>query len=568
MKKRPSPSCDPSSEETGAIRKAWTGRIHVALVFPQVYALAMSNLGYQTVYRQFNAFDDVLCERFCLPDPSDDRLISIESRQPLAAFDIAAFSMAFENDYPNLLRILGMAGLPLQATNRNAAHPLTVIGGIAAILNPEPLAPLADLVLIGEAEAILPPFLDCYRSTNDRGLFLARAPHRIPGAYVPSFYATVYDAQGRLTSRKVTHDAPEKVERAYLTDVSHMDTSSTILTPDTTFANTSLIEVSRGCPHGCRFCSAGFIYRPPRFRDADFLEARIRLAMAHTSRIGLVGAAVSDFPGLSALCRRFENPDLRLSFSSLRADALTENLLRVLSANRAKTATIAPEAGSQRMRDVINKGLSEETILEATEKIVKAGIPSLRLYFLIGLPTETMEDIEAIVGLCRKIKSVFLEASRKRRRIGTITVHTNGFIPKPTTPFQWSAMDSVAALQSKARTLRNGLKSLANVRFQMENIRASYVQAFLSRGDRRIADLLITHHRLGGNWSQTLKNSPIDTADYVTRQRDQDEILPWDFIETGVERTYLWQEYQRALAARTSPDCRPDACTRCGVCTG
>jgi radical SAM superfamily enzyme YgiQ (UPF0313 family) len=271
---------------------------------------------------------------------------------------------------------------------------------------------------------------------------------------------------------------------------------------------------------------------------------------------------------LGALCRRLENPDLRLSFSSLRADALTENLLQVLSANRAKTATIAPEAGSQRMRDVINKGLSEETILEATDKIVKAGIPNLRLYFLMGLPTETMEDIDAIVGLCRKIKSVFLEASRKRRRIGTITVHTNAFIPKPTTPFQWSAMDSVAALQSKARTLRNGFKPLANVRFQMENIRASYVQAFLSRGDRRIADLLTTHHRLGGNWSQTLKNSSMDTADYVTRQRDQDEILPWDFIETGVARTYLWQEYERARAARTSPDCRPDVCTRCGVCTG
>lgn len=567
MKKRHASSSSRAiPAETGVIRKSWSGRIHVGLAFPQSYRLAMSNLGFQTVYRHFNRFDDVVCERFCLPERPTARLVSIESGRPVADFDVLAFSVSFENDYPLLLDLLDRARVPLLAAEREPAHPLVVIGGIAAMLNPEPLAPFADLMLIGEAEAILPHFMDCYRRGADRHRFLARAVHEIPGAYVPALYSATSDGHGGMAAFTPVPGVPARVGLARLPDVKRVDTSSAVLTPDTPFADTCLIEVSRGCPHGCRFCSAGFVYRPPRFRDADFIEESIRRAAAQTTRVGLVGAAVSDFPDLSVICNRFEGSPLRLSFSSLRADALNDDLLRILKANRTKTATIAPEAGSQRIRDVINKGLREDDILSATEMIVGAGIPNLRLYFMVGLPTETREDVEAIVALCRRIKAVFLESSRRRKHIGTLTVSTNAFIPKPATPFQWAPMDAVAALQAKTRILQQGLKALANVRFQMENIRAGYVQAVLSRGDRRIGDLLLHHHRLGGNWSQTLKNSPIPTADYATRARPYDQILPWDFIDTGVQREFLWRDYQDALKGRTHRACPPSGCTRCGAC--
>jgi radical SAM superfamily enzyme YgiQ (UPF0313 family) len=569
MKSSPVKSA-PGIRETGVIRKNWAGQIKIGLFYPQCYALAMSNLGFQTLYRLLNREADVLCERFLADDLhalSRGRLLSLESRRAPADFDILAFSIAFENDYPNILKLIEACGLPVEAQDRDSQAPLIMAGGVAVMLNPEPLAAFFDLLLIGEAEVLLPDFLENYRNAADHRQLLDRIGRDMDGAYVPRHYQPVYHPDGPLDSVKVAGQRRERIRLPRVADVGTLETATAILTPDTTFADTRLIEVSRGCPHGCRFCSAGYIYRPPRYRDPVFLERCLQTAVRTAPRAGLVGTAVSDFPGIGELCRPFKAAELRLSFSSLRADALTDDLLAVLRAHGTKTATIAPEAGSARLRAVINKGLAAADILSAAEKLVRAGIPNLKLYFMLGLPTETGDDIEAIVKLCREIKAVFLAASRRMKRIGTITVNATPFVPKAATPFQWAGMPPPAVLKKRVRALRVGLQRIANVRFQSESLRGAYVQALLARGDRRVGSVLIHHHRSGGRWPQTLRNTTIDTDFFTLRERPADELLPWDFIDTGVRRDYLWREYQRALAGRPSDPCPPDrACKRCGVC--
>ena len=558
-----------SVSETGAIRKGWAGRISVALVYPNSYHVGMSSLGFQTVYLLLNQMEQVVCERAFLSLKRTEKgrpETTVESSRRLAAFDIIAFSVSFENDYPNILSLLENAGIPLRSDQRDASHPLVLAGGVACFINPEPISPFIDCFLMGEAEKMLNRFFERFDPGIDKRSFLLSAARNIPSVYVPAFYDADYNTNGTLSTFVPVKTVPPKIERAYADDLSTFSTCSAILTKDTTFDETFLIEVSRGCPHGCRFCSAGFIYRPPRFRPVSMLQAELETAPSLPGKIGLVGSAVSDLPGLYELCSGIDQNSTRISFSSLRADAIGPELISVLKRSKVKTATLAPDAGSQRMRNVINKGITEDHILGAAEALVAGGVPNLKLYFLIGLPTETLDDVNAIVTLCKQIKHRFLKSSRTRKQIGEITVSLNSFVPKPFTPFQWVSMNDTGLLKKKIKCVKDGLKRVANVRVHTDVPRWAYIQALLSRGDRKVAGILSLLNKNKGNWAQTLKESSLNSDFYVYRERDTKELLPWDFIDQGIKKTFLEKEYRKAREGRTSSPCPVQDCAKCGVC--
>ena len=562
-------------KEIGAVRKQWRDRISVALVYPNRYFVGMSNLGFQTVYRLLNSMDTVVCERVFLPEPDASPLqplVSVESKRRVIDFDIVAFSISFENDYANLLSIFEKTGIPLLASERGTPLPLVMAGGVACFLNPEPIAPFIDCFLLGEAEGLLPEFIarydeHCRGVVGPRGRCLEDLARSVPGLYAPSLYQPAYNTDGTTCRLEPVADVPETIRRIYVPDLSTMPTCTAIMTSDTTFADTYLIEVSRGCPHGCRFCTAGFVYRPPRFRPLALLEKSMAQGLAVADKIGLVGTAVSDLPWIRELCRTYAGQS-QISFSSLRADAMAPELVATLRQSGVKTATIAPEAGSQRMRDVINKGITEDDILDAAEVLVAGGIPNIKLYFMIGLPTETTADVQAIVTLCKQIKGRFLQSSRTRRHIGQITLSLNCFVPKAVTPFQWAPMDDIITLTKKIKLIKSGLKRVANVSINTDMPRRAYVQALLSRGDRKVAHILQTSHGYHGNWPQTFKTSSLDTDFYVRRQRSMDEFFPWDFIDSGVKKSFLQKEYKRALQEKPSSPCPMQSCAACGVCDG
>jgi radical SAM superfamily enzyme YgiQ (UPF0313 family) len=562
----------PTAAESGVIHKNWRGALHIALMYPNQYAVGMGNLGFQHVYRLFNDLDKVVCERAFLPCPPKNGrkapVTTVESGRPLADFDILAFSISFESDYPHLLDLLAASGVPLASEDRRNAAPLVIAGGVACWLNPEPISAFVDCFLIGEAEAILPRFMAAFDPGLEKAALLRRLAREVPGAYVPALFRPSYHRDGTLKSFDSVGDVPETIPRVYLHELTGEPVCSAILAPESSFGESFLVEVSRGCPHGCRFCSAGFIYRPPRFRPLDRLERCLRQGARHSRQIGLVGAAVSDLPELEGLCAIAHGLGCGVSFSSLRADALSPGVVDALQKSGVKTATIAPDAGSERMRRVINKGIDEAQVLDATRRLVAAGILNLKLYFMLGLPSETDTDVEAVVDLCQGVKGHFLEASRRRGQMGGITVSLSCFVPKPFTPFQWVPMAPVGILKKRIQRVKTALGRVPNVRVHADVPRWAYVQALLSRGDRRISPLLLAVHERGGNWPQAIKASSVDTDFFVHRQRGATERFPWEFIDHGIDRDYLYREYQRAMAGQVSADCpmNPQECTRCGVC--
>jgi radical SAM family uncharacterized protein len=559
--------------ERGTIFKARGVDVEVVLAYPNTYHVGMSNLGVHQLYSVLNRRDDTACERVFLPDEEDlpeygrsgAMLFSLESQRPVKHFDILAFSVSFEQDYLNVLEMLRLAGIAPDRMDRAAGDPLLVLGGICTFFNPEPLADLFDVVIVGEGEEVAGEFMDAYKANRGQGRQeLLRTLCSIPGVYVPELYEIAYNDDGTVRERRpLIPEAPAIIRKRSVADIDDMPAATVILTPDTEFSNMHLAEVARGCGRHCRFCMAGYIYLPPRNLSVQGGEAQAREADERCGKIGLVGSALSDYPAIDDLCSSIQGS---LSVSSLRADSLSRVLIERLAKSGHKTIAIAPEAGSERLRKVINKGITEEDILRAADLVFGAGIPNLKLYFIIGLPTETQEDIDAIIALAEQVREVQLRHARPAGRIGRITLSVNSFVPKPFTPFQWEPMEEVSDLNRKQRFLEKAVKKIGNMNIIHDLPKWEAIQALLSRGDRQVGRLLKAAHERGDDWKAACRDLGFDMAFYITRRRAFDEVLPWDFIDIGVGKEYLKNEHGRALEGRYTPPCRVGTCTACGVC--
>jgi len=544
-------------EEEGGVRKEGRNLTRVCLAYPNRYETGMNNLGFLAVYRIFNDFPTVACERAFYPDPGEGGpsppgslpILSVESQSPLRSFAVVAFSVSFENDYPRLVSMLLGSRIPPLREERREEDPLVMAGGIAATMNPEPLSDFVDLFLIGEAEASLPAFIARYlearRAGMTKGELLEDLQRHVRGVYVPSLYNPSYGPDGRLASfEPLKPDLPRKIKRPFLEDLDAAPAEQTILPRDAALSGMYLTEVSRGCGRGCRFCAAGYHYRPPRFRGWDSVRASLERGLAARGRIGLVGTAVSDHPHLERMGRFVLERGGRLAVGSLRVDALREELVGLLARGGIETPALAPEAGSQELRDLIRKGIDDEGIMAAAAMLLRHGIVNLRLYFLIGLPTEGDGDAAAIADLARRIAGVTAGGRRFRR----ITLSVNPFVPKAGTPLQWYPLADAGETRRRIRALSSDLRREAVFALRCSSPREAYLQALFSLGDRRVGGIIL-HYVRTGSWPRAFREAAVSPDFFVYRPKDPGEVLPWDFIDTGVPRAYLVGEYERTVAA-------------------
>jgi radical SAM superfamily enzyme YgiQ (UPF0313 family) len=560
------------ARERGSIRKEPGGRLGVALVYPNTYRLGMANLGVHAVYRLLNADPATRCERAFLPEDGGPPR-TLESGAPLSAFDVVAFSISFEDDLPAVLAILAGAGLPLRAAARDARHPLVVAGGIAVQINPEPISPFLDAVLVGEGEVLVPPFLETLRAAGEGGASraeLLRALARVRGVYVPGLYDVAYAdtraAGGAWVTRHAPREgAPERVARAFLPVLSG-PTSRALDSPDAQFGDLYLTEVARGCLWGCRFCAAGFVQRPYREVDLDTLRAEAREGIRRGQKIGLVGPDTSDHSGLDTLTREIAAAGGTFSPSSLRVDALTPELSARLAAGGERTVTLAPEAGTERMRRVVNKDFGDDRIVAAAADAVAAGMTNVKLYFMYGLPTETDEDVAGMATIATRIREeVMLPVAKARGRMGRISLSVNPFVPKPWTPFQWAPLAPRQVLEARRRLLERTLRP-KGIDVESLSAREVLLQALVSRGDRRCADLLeLAHLETGGDLKAALRRWPHDPDFFVHREVGEDERLPWDVLDHGVEKSFLRREWRRGHGGQLTPRCAVATCRACGL---
>jgi radical SAM superfamily enzyme YgiQ (UPF0313 family) len=509
--------------EQGTIHKDWGGKLPIALAYPNTYQVGMSNLGLQTVYHLFNERTDVVCERVFYQQGADRPLISLESQRDVKDFAVLAFSISFEIDYFNVVEMLRRADIPPLAEERDEASPLLLAGGPAVTANPQPLAPIFDAFAIGEAEVIVPHLVETLQAgvVESRDELLSALAH-LPGLYVPSQYPIP--------------NIQYPVQRQWAPNLDTHPTTSVVLTPDTEFGDMYLMEIARGCGRGCRFCLAGYTYRPVRERSPAVLLEQAQEGLRYRDRIGLVSAAVSDYSRIEELATRLRGIGVRLSVSSLRVDPLPEALVRALAESGVRTLTIAPEAGSQRLRTLINKNVTEDDLMRAAELAARYDFAQLKLYFMLGLPTEADEDVQALVDLVLAVRERFL------RRV---TVNITPFVPKAHTPFQWVAMAPVEALEEGLTRVEQALRP-RRIAVKAESPAWAAVQGVLSRGDSRVGQALVRVKRRSlAAWRRALRECQLDASEYL-RERSWDESLPWAVVDSGVSHDYLWREMKRA----------------------
>jgi radical SAM superfamily enzyme YgiQ (UPF0313 family) len=545
------------AKEVGYVRKPHGGRLRVALAFPNTYFVGMSNLGFQTVYKLFNAEEGIVCERFFLPPKSElaeqratgAPVVTLESQTPIGEFDVIAFSVSFEWDYTNVLTLLHLGGVPVWAKDRTHHHPLVLIGGAVTFVNPEPLAPFADVIAAGEGEALIPPMLRAFKEAGDRDDFLRRLVSE-RGFYVPSFYDVRYAPDGTIAGYEPRPDtgAPAVVRKAALKTTEAVDPpATTIFTPDTEFGSRLLIEVVRGCANLCRFCWAGYNYLPVRAFPKDRILQIAEQAKPHSNRAGLVSIALCDHPDVEEILTALVDMGYAISPASLRLDDLTPTILDLLRRSGERTITIAPETGSDRLRRVINKTVTNDEILHAAELIFASGMENLKLYYMIGLPTETDDDLVAIREQTLQLRDVMLSHARTRGQVGRIVGSVNPLVPKPGTAYQWLPMEEDGIIERKIKRLRSLTAGIDNVYFNIKSERHSFYQALLSLGDRRVAPAIEAAERNGGNWRAAVAEAGVDAHFFVFRDRSADAVLPWDIIDGGMKDSFFRNEFEKGL---------------------
>ena len=544
----------------------------VAIVYPNTYFVGMSNLGLHIIYEEINLRNDSVCERIFLPekkeleayDKTKTPLMSVETQRPMHQFDVVAFDVTFEMDYFNIPLMLRHGRVPIIGKDRTEFDPIVIAGGPCATFNPEPFADFIDAFIIGEGEGIVSRVLDIIRDGKLEGLdrhAILRQLADVSGVYVPSLYVPIYSEDGAFKGYDIAEGVPKTIKRHFEMLTSGGET--VVATNYTEFGAMYIIEVARGCGRHCRFCMAGYCFRVPRVRPLEILKEGVDRAEKLGKKVGLMGAAISDYPEVDELVTYIRSKDMRYSCASLRADSLTQAVVDGLADSGQKTITIAPETGSERLRRVINKGISEEHLQNAATLSAKSGIQHMRLYIMIGLPTETDEDIEAIVGLAERTQAHMAEVGCK----GRLTLSINPFIPKPFTPFQWMAMDNQKTVEKKLQYIKKALQKNRRIEVLVESPKEAYIQGVLARGDRRLGAVLAAcaADRGSKSFKAEMKAAGLDMDEMNYRERSFDEFLPWSHLDMGMDEGYLEMEWKRSVDEAYTPPC-VQGCKRCGVC--